>query len=287
MTVVFRDEEIEASSGKGAGDENFPVGSFLIAAPLRPHVRAYYDFARAADDIGDAPHLSADEKVRRLDAFRRVLEGDAEGLTRPAELRRALLEAGIPLARGTDLLSAFSQDAVKSRYRSLLELLDYCRRSANPVGQFLLDLHGEDRALFSASDALCTSLQILNHLQDARDDLAALDRCYLPMDWLAEEGAEVGHLSADRASPGLRRVMDRLLGVCADLNSEAERLVTGLKSRRLAAESAVILRLAKRLQKKLLAGDPVAGRVALTKADFLSAGAGGVFATAFSGRRAA
>ncbi|MEM1381411.1 MAG: squalene synthase HpnC [Pseudomonadota bacterium] len=287
MSVAYRDEDVEFSSGKGSGDENFPVGSFLIAPPLRPHVKAYYDFARAADDIGDEPSLSAEEKIRRLDAYRAVLMGDAEGLTRPSILRRSLIEMNIPLERGSDLLSAFSQDAVQRRYRSLLELLDYCRRSANPVGQFLLDLHGEDRALFTASNALCTSLQILNHLQDAGDDLRTLDRSYLPQDWLLEEDARVEDVLADQASPGLRRVMNRLLAVCADLNKEAERLVYGLKSRRLAAESAVIVRLAHRLTERLLKDDPIAGRVALTKADFLAAGAGGVFAAAFSKRRAA
>lgn len=284
---VFRDDEVEASSGKGAGDENFPVGSFLIAPPLRPHVKAYYDFARAADDIGDAPHLSSQEKLDRLEAFRLVLLGEAEGLSKPWALRSALLDKGIPLDRGADLLTAFSQDAQKARYGSLAELLDYCCRSANPVGQFLLDLHGEDRGLFPASDALCTSLQILNHLQDAGDDLRTIDRSYLPQDWLNEEGAAVEDVLADAASAGLRRVMDRLLRVCADLNEQAEELIGGLKSRRLSAESAVILRLAKRLQKRLLADDPVAKRVALTKADFLGAGAGGVLDTALVGLKAA
>lgn len=287
MTVVYRDEEIEFSSGKGAEDENFPVGSFLIAPPLRPHVKAYYDFARAADDIGDEASLSADEKIRRLEAYRQVLMGQAEGLRRPEALRRSLLEMNIPLERGSDLLSAFTQDATQARYRSLMELLDYCTRSANPVGQFLLDLHGEDRAMFPASNALCTSLQILNHLQDVGDDLRDMDRCYLPLDWLAEEGAEVEHVLEASSSPALRRVMDRLLGVCGDLNNEAERLVSGLKSRRLAAESAVILRLARRLTRKLLTGDPVAHRVALTKTDFLAAGAGGLLSATFSGRKVA
>lgn len=284
---TYRDEDIEASSGKGAADENFPVGSFLIAPPLRPHVKAYYDFARAADDIGDAEDLSPDEKLFRLDAYRQVLHGRAEGLTRPGNLRRSLLEMNIPLARGGDLLGAFSQDAVKNRYASLDELLGYCARSANPVGQFLLDLHGEDRALFPASDALCTSLQILNHLQDAGDDLRTIDRSYLPQDWLDEEGARLDDVLAERSPDGLRRVKERLLDVCSRLNAEAEALVGGLRSRRLAAESAVIIRLAKRLHDRLRVGDPVADRVALTKTDFLKAGAFGVVDSAFAGRRAA
>ncbi len=273
---TYRDDNIEAASGKGAGDENFPVGSFLIAPSLRPDVKAYYDFARAADDIGDAPHLSAADKVRRLDAFGAVLRGEAAGLSKPEALREHLLRRGIPLDRGLDLLEAFKRDAVCPRTETAAELLDYCRLSANPVGQFLLDLHGEDRALFPSSDSLCTSLQILNHLQDAQEDLRELDRCYLPEAMMREEGASVADLEAPTLTPAMRRVMDRLLDLCRDLNRQAEDLLMGLKSRRLAAESAVILRLAKRLTAKLGEGDPVAGRVALGKADFLIAGSAGI-----------
>ncbi|MEM9285323.1 MAG: squalene synthase HpnC [Pseudomonadota bacterium] len=287
MSEIYSDDAIEAGSGKGAGDENFPVGSFLIAPPLRPHVAAYYNFARAADDIGDHEELSSKEKLFRLDAYRQVLRGEARGLTKPEALRAALLETNVPIERGTDLLDAFSQDAVKSRYASLDELIGYCRMSANPVGQFLLDLHGEDRAMFPASDALCTSLQILNHLQDCGDDLREIDRSYLPQDWLEEEGAAVEDVLGARSTPGLRQVIDRLLDVCDDLNGKAEALVAGLTSRRLAAESAVIVRLAKRLHDRLRVGDPVAERVALSKTDFLAAGAVGVWQSAFPPKRAA
>ncbi len=285
--ISFRDEDIEAPSGKGAADENFPVGSFLIAPPLRPHVVAYYEFARAADDIGDDDALSPEEKVRRLDAFGAVLRGEAEGLSRPEALRRTFAERNIVPERGLDLLSAFRQDAVKTRYESFSELEDYCRRSANPVGRFLLDLHGEDGALYPASDALCTSLQILNHLQDAEDDLRAVGRCYLPQDWIRAEGASTDDLRGAKLSPGLRRVYDRLLDHCRKLNERAEALVGGLRSRRLAAESAVIIRLAKRLQKRLRTDDAIASRVALSKADFARAGTLGLWDGAFPRRRAA
>nr|WP_305888823.1 squalene synthase HpnC [Parvularcula maris] len=287
VEVTYQDSEVDADSGKGAGDENFPVGSFLIAAPLRPAVKAYYDFARAADDIGDDPELSAEEKLRRLEAYRQVLHGEAEGLSRPRRLREALLKAGIPLERGSDLLLAFKQDAEKPRYENLDQLLGYCRNSANPVGQFLLDLHGEDRRLFPASDALCTSLQILNHLQDMKDDLREIDRCYLPQDWMADEGAATDDLLAERSSHGLTNVRMRLLHVCRDLNETAERLVRELKSRRLASESAVTLRLAKRLTERLTRQDPLAERVALSKADMLAAGAMGLAEGALGQRRAA
>jgi squalene synthase HpnC len=272
IRTIYRNADIDADSGKLAGDENFPVGSFLIAAELRPAVAAYYDFARAADDIGDAPDLSCEEKLWRLEAYRQVLEGEATGLDRPERLRRVLLERNIPLARAGELLKAFAQDATQNRYASLAELLDYCDRSAAPVGRFLLDLHGEDRSLFGASDALCASLQILNHLQDMKEDLTELDRCYLPLDWMEEEGASVEDLRGERSSPGLHRLRLRLLAVCRDLNDAAAALVPGLRSRRLASESAVILRLARRLTERLSRADPVASRVALSKVDMLRAG---------------
>ena len=113
---------VETPSGKGAGDENFPVGSFLISRQLRPHVAVYYEFARAIDDIADSPELSPEEKVSRLDAMDKALIGEA-GAGDPAfdkahNLRRSLLETGVDFAHGRDLVKAFKQDAVKGRYAS-------------------------------------------------------------------------------------------------------------------------------------------------------------------------
>lgn len=287
MVTTYRDEDIDAASGKGAKDENFPVGSFLIAPPLRPHVKAYYDFARAADDIGDDDRLSAEDKLFRLEAYRQVLHGEAEGLTYPSALRASLLKAGVPLERGSDLLIAFKQDAEKNRYESLEELTGYCAHSANPVGRFLLDLHGEDPKLYPASDALCTSLQILNHLQDLKEDFRDLDRSYLPGDLLRQAGAAPQDVLGPAASRGLRRVLDQLLEVCAAYNQQAEQLIRGLRSRRLAAESAVIVGLAKKLHAKLCVADPIAGRVSLSKADFAAAGAVGFLQGALLPRKAA
>lgn len=272
---VFRDCEIEANSGKGAGDENFPVASRLVARALRPHFRAYYAFARATDDIADAPGLSPDEKIFRLNAFRDVLEGRATGLSKAEALRASLLATGVPLARGSDLITAFLQDAETRRYARFDDLLGYCRFSADPVGRFLLDLHGEDPAHYPASDALCTALQILNHLQDMGEDYRRLDRVYLPQDWLADAGAGESDLAAAQLSPGLRRVADRLLDAVDALLARTAPLTTRLASRHLAAESGTIVALARRLSARLRSGDPLAGRVALSRADFaLSLGSG-------------
>jgi hydroxysqualene synthase len=175
-----------------------------------------------------------------------------------------------------DVLHAFRLDAVKLRYRDWDDLMGYCRYSASPVGRQLLDLHGESRATWPASDALCSALQVLNHLQDCPDDHRRLDRVYLPLEDLAAEGTGIEALAARVSSPGLRRVLDRLLDRTAELIEQASGLPPLVASRGLRWESAVIVGLAGRLLRRLRHGDPVATRVALSKADFVAAFAIGV-----------
>lgn len=276
---AMTDTEVETPSGKGAADENFPVGSWLLPAALRPHVATYYAFARAIDDIADNAGLAPEEKLARLSAFEAALldaAADRPGLEKATRLRLSLAATGVAPARGTDLVAAFRQDAVKRRYADWGELLGYCRLSANPVGRYLLDLHGEDPAGYAASDALCTALQILNHLQDCQDDYRQLDRVYLPQDWIAAEGLDLAVLDARVSPPGFRRLLDRCLDGVDGLLAEAGSLPGRLRSARLAMESAVILRLARRLARRLRGGDPLAGRVALSRADFIACGLQGV-----------
>ena len=281
-------ENPEAPSGKNEKTENFPVGSFLLPAKLRPHVAVYYAFARAGDDIADDPTLSSEQKLQRLDGFERVLMGQAphaSGYEKASRVRQMLLEQQIPLRHAHDLLQAFKQDVMKNRYHSWEELLDYCEKSANPVGRFLLDLHGENDVAYAASDALSTALQVLNHLQDCGEDLCKINRCYLPLDWLEQEGAKIAMLQQDGLSPSLRRVVNRMLKHTADLIDDAEKLPRQLRSQHLAAESGVIVRLARRLHMRLQNQDPLAGRVRLSKLDFLLAGLGGVISSFGIGSR--
>ncbi|MBE7210891.1 MAG: squalene synthase HpnC [Gluconacetobacter diazotrophicus] len=270
--AVVGDPERDVSSGKNKTDENFPVGSLLIARRLRPHVHAYYDFARAVDDIADNAVLSPEEKVVRLDAMEDVLLGRAPGTER-AEMRSAVRlrqsnrDTGIAPERGTDLLVAFRQDAVKGRYADWEELSEYCRYSANPVGRFLLDLHGEGETTHAPSDALCTALQVLNHLQDLKADRQVLDRCYLPGNWLAQHGETADSVLRDRCSGGLWAVIERCLDEVDRLNRVAETLPRRIRDRRMRLEAAVIVGLARRLARRLRREDPLAGRVKLTRTD--------------------
>jgi hydroxysqualene synthase len=263
---------VETPSGKWRSAENFPVGSFLIRRELRPHVHAFYRFARNADDIADNPALAAEEKIRRLDRMAAILDG-AAGQDSPAAsaMRASLIATGVTAQHCHDLLHAFRLDAVKLRYRDWDDLMHYCRYSASPVGRQLLDLHGESRKTWPSSDALCSALQVLNHLQDCATDYRLLDRVYLPLDGLAAEGLGVEALAADASSPALRRLIDRLLGSTAGLVEEARGLPPLVTAFGLRWECNVIVELAARLLRRLRRGDPLANRVKLSKADFAAA----------------
>ncbi len=262
---------IESPSGKGAGDENFPVGSFLLPARLRPHVAVFYAYARAIDDIADHPTRSPADKLAALDGFDAALLGETDdpAFAKGIRMRQSLQETGVSVRHCRDLISAFRQDALKGRYADWDELIDYCNRSAAPVGRYLLDLHGESPCDYAYSDALCNALQVINHLQDCADDYRNLDRVYLPQDWMVAEGVEVAALAAPASSPGLRRVLDRALDGVDDLLRVARALPGALSNRRLAMESAVIVRIAEVLSRMLRRRDPVAERVELGRAQTL------------------
>ena len=259
---------VETWSGKDRGDENFPVGSALIRPALRPHIHAFYAFARNADDIADSPVLDPADKVARLDRMEAVLLGDENGGSPSAtRLRESLAETGVTPVHSQELLIAFRQDATKRRYASWAELMEYCRYSAAPVGRHVLDLHGEDRACWPANDALCSALQVLNHLQDCGKDLATLDRSYLPEDMLQAAGASVADVLLAEETLGLRQVFSRMLDETERLNERAASFPRQVRDRRLRLEVAVIVGLSRRLARRLRRGDPVATRVKLQKAD--------------------
>jgi len=265
-------QQIETPSGKGAGDENFPVGSMLLPARLRPHVAKFYAFARAIDDIADNPDLESEDKVARLDGFDRALTGaldDDDAFAKAYAIRDSCAETGVPVKHCRDLIVAFKQDAVKTRYRDWDDLIGYCDNSASPVGRYLLDLHGESRDGYRYSDALCNALQIINHLQDCKDDYLTLDRVYLPEPWLHEAGAAVEDLDAARANAGIGTVIGRCLDGTEALMAEARRLPAALQSRSLAMESSAIVVLADTLIGQLRRRDPVAERVELSKPRFI------------------
>jgi squalene synthase HpnC len=241
--------------------ENFPVASLLIAPRHRATILAFYRFVRAADDIADSPILPAPEKIARLDRLEAGLLGAADAAPVALTLRRALAERNLSPRHAQDLLTAFRTDATKLRYRDWDDLIGYCTYSAMPVGRFVLDVHGEDRRTWPASDALCAALQIINHLQDCGKDYRALDRVYVPLDAMERHGVKIEDLGADRASPALGNCVRDLAARTSDLLREAAPFAMMIEDLRLALEVSVIHRLAVSLVGRLMRRDPLRERV--------------------------
>lgn len=179
--------------------ENFPVASILLPRQLRKPVAAIYHFARAADDIADEGELDDYERLCQLDKFRNELDSIAEQQAPLTPLFQNLAveiaRYALPLQPFYDLLDAFSQDVTQSCYNDFTELQDYCRRSANPVGTLLLHLYGEATPVNIAySDAICTSLQLINFWQDVAKDYA-IERIYLPIGEMAQFGVTENHIA--------------------------------------------------------------------------------------------
>ena len=174
--------------------ENFPVASLLLPASLREPVEIIYRFARSADDFADEGSEPPEVRLKQLQRYREQLDAPADPLFH--DIRKIVREHGLPLQLFRDLLDAFSQDVTKKRYANFAEVLDYCRRSANPVGRLLLHLFKRttDREL-AWSDAICSSLQLVNFWQDVDVDYAKDNRVYLPLDDMARFGVDERHLS--------------------------------------------------------------------------------------------
>ena len=191
--------------------ENFPVASRLLPSHMRPHVAAVYAFARAADDVADEGTASAVSRQAQLDVWQKRLHdavanapSDDMAVNNEDLVCRALAHSirslRLPLSLFDDLLSAFRQDTTTTRYASWPVLLDYCRRSANPVGRLVLRIAGYERERFDqSSDALCTALQLTNFWQDLGRDWNA-GRLYVPREILDACGAVETDLSSARLS---------------------------------------------------------------------------------------
>ncbi|MGH9844655.1 MAG: squalene synthase HpnC, partial [Blastocatellia bacterium] len=187
--------------------ENFPVGSLLVPKSKRRHVYSIYAFARTADDFADEGYetsgLSEAERLAALDDWESKLEDCFRGQANHpifVALAETVRELDLPVRLFRDLLSAFKQDVVKRRYADFDEVLDYCRRSANPVGRLILRLFDyRDERLDELSDCICTALQLANFWQDVATDIGK-DRVYLPADEMAGHGVAVDDLREKRFS---------------------------------------------------------------------------------------
>jgi squalene synthase HpnC len=240
------------------------VASWLIAPRHRGAILAFYNFVRTADDIADHATLKPDEKLALLDRLEAGLLGANADDAVAVRLRAALAERNLPAKHAQDLIAAFKLDVTKLRYRDWDDLIAYCALSAMPVGRFVCDVHGESRAVWPANDALCAALQIINHLQDCKDDYINLDRVYLPQDALAASGTGVAALGGERASPALLDCLHKLAERTGELLRDSDDFAVAIADQRLSLEVAVINTLAHRLTRILMTRDPLSERVHLS-----------------------
>jgi len=265
----------ELRSGKGSGDENFPVASVLVAPKHRAAVLAFYEFVRVADDIADHAQLPPAEKLARLDRMEASLLGTSDAEPEGVRLRDVLRARSLSPIHAQHLLRAFRQDVTKLRYDNWDDLIEYCRYSAMPVGRYVLDVHGESQSTWVANDALCAALQIINHLQDCAKDFRDLDRVYVPLDALAANGLTVEALAAPRATLALMRCIRDLATRIGTLLEQSRPFALQIRDRRLAMEVAAIQSLAERLVGVLQTHDPLSERVHLSKPQMLLTGLSG------------
>ena len=238
---------VSAADGAGHGEstpvgvdhyENFPVASWLCPAELRPPITAIYRFARTADDIADEGGAAPAERVADLAAYRAdlfaVAAGEAPSSRWPGvfgQLADAIARHRLPVALLADLLDAFAADAVQTRYVDRAGVLDYCRRSANPIGRLLLHLYGvDDAAALARSDAICSALQLANFWQDLGVD-AARGRLYVPSSDARRHGVAVEELLARRDSDRVHALVADLVGWARGLMLAGAPLVDAIAGR--------------------------------------------------------
>jgi squalene synthase HpnC len=222
--------------------ENFPVASRLLPRPMRPHVAALYAFARVADDIADEGVAPAADRRTELAAWQRRLH-EAVGAAAPAEcgddrgglillaVAHSIRTLDLPLRLFDDLVSAFGQDTMTNRYASWADVLDYCRRSANPVGRLVLRIAGyREAALDGSSDALCTALQLTNFWQDFGRDWRA-GRLYVPRELAAAAGADEAELARGAVTEAWARALERCLNLTRELFREGRAVCDGVRGR--------------------------------------------------------
>ncbi len=254
--------------------ENFPVASRLLPRPQRQAVAVIYAFARQADDFADEGEHSIEERLALLDGYTEKLYAIEQGIVLEEPLFIALEDVisrfDLPFFLFHDLLSAFRQDVTKTRYADFTEVLDYCRRSANPVGRLLLHLHGAaSEENLQRSDRICSALQLINFMQDIAQDLEENDRIYLPQDEMAQFGVSIEDLHRRSRNEAMLALIDHQLARIQTLMQQGAPLGRALPGR-FGLEIRLIIAAGQRVLDKLSAhrGNPWQ-RPRLGKRDYL------------------
>ena len=261
--------KVETILTKNHKQENFPVGSWLLSKKLRPQILIFYKFARAADDIADSSNLTSKEKIKRLNLFKKAIENNKIKIQKAQNLKKICLQNKIKINYALNLLKAFKQDAVKKRYKNWSELINYCKYSAVPVGRFIIDLHKEKKISYKCSDPLCTALQILNHVQDCKDDYNKINRVYLPSTFLKKYNVKLKQLKKSHTEKNLRLAINDVLTHTEKLIKQADKFKKIMKNNKLSKETTFILEIAKSLLKLLKKKDPLKKKVFLNNFDYI------------------
>ena len=265
-------------SGKTFTDENFPVASFIVKKDIQKYIRTFYFFARMADDIADHHKLSSSEKVKILLYFDNALKFNK---TTKIEVLNNMMDLfpELPFGRkySRNLLKAFLMDAKGKIYNNWNDLLFYCKYSANPVGRFVIDLvhlkegvnNTQLSKIYSASDFLCTSLQIINHIQDCKKDFISLNRIYIPKSLFKKYNISKKNLKHEKSSLNFKNLTIEIIDKIEAILQNCHSGLSLIKPWRLRKETLIILNIAKRLCYLLKKEDPLKKNVKLSRIDLI------------------
>lgn len=246
-------------------EENFPVASKLLPELWRRPILDFYSFVRGMDEIADSSVIQREEKREKLRRIRLAIQEEQPDMLPEwsQNYYQRIENQDFSPEHGDKLWKAFWMDTEKNRYRNFDEVLEYCQLSAVPVGRAVLEISKERKPKLGAADALCTALQLLNHLQDARADYLDLNRVYLPQDWFHKTGISEKVLEKAETGPKLRLVFNLWLNEVDKLLRQAGHLPRSIRHRGLRWELRIILAYARALSRKLRKSDPMARRVKL------------------------
>ena len=265
-------------SGKTDKNENFPVSSFLIDKQFKRHIKNLYVFARTADDIADNTSLKPSKKKSLLFKFDEIIKLKKKtNYTFLNNLIDTLNETQISKQFPRKLLKAFLQDASKVRYKNWEQLIHYCDNSASPVGRFVVNLHKEHKnnspdlmkKIYKGCDALCNSLQILNHIQDCKEDFLNLDRVYIPENYFKKENLNISEMLESRNRKKILEIFFKCLFKVENLLDESKQNIKLIRDDGLRKETFVIFNIAKKLTGLLKKNDPIKKKVKLSHIDLI------------------
>ena len=272
-------EEIKSIvSGKTMEDENFPVSSFLISKKHRKHIYNLYYFARISDDIADNKNLSVKKKKLILNEFDIILkEKKKTHYNFINDLINSTKTTANNIKYPRQLLVAFIQDSEKNRYKNWGELINYCNYSASPIGRFVIDLHNLKKnnnnetikKIYAGCDNLCNCLQILNHIQDCKDDFEEMNRVYIPENYFIQSKISVEKMLFPENRKKILMVLKKCLKKVEVLLDDSIENIKLINNYRLKRETYVIFNIAKKLTRLLAENDPIEKKIKLSRIDLI------------------